>query len=174
MIVFDLKCCSGHTFEAWFRSSGDFDKQVSTHEVECPLCGSTKVSKAIMAPNLRGKANKVDSLDIPIPTHTRDHERLEAPESFEHAPAVIGMPELPADLQDEMESVMLKVQKHVEENCEYVGDDFAEEARKIHYGETSERSIYGETSLDDTEALIEEGIEIMPLPFVRKPGPTDA
>lgn len=171
MIVFDLKCCSGHTFEAWFSSSEGYSTQQSNNEIECPLCGSTKVSKAIMAPNVSAKSNQAET---PKPTHSRDDERLNVPESIDHSPAVIGMPELPTLLQEEMETVMLKVQKHVEENCEYVGDDFAEEARKIHYGETSERAIYGETSHDDTEALIEEGIDIMPLPFARKPGPTDA
>jgi len=171
MIVFDLKCCSGHTFEAWFRSSEDFTTQVSDKSLECPICGSISVSKAIMAPNLAQKSNQEEA---PTFTHFHNHERREAPEGFEQAPAVIGMPDLPQDLQEEMESVMLKVQEHVEKNCEYVGEDFAEEARKIHYGETTARGIYGETSIDDTEALMEEGIDIMPLPFVRKPGPTDA
>lgn len=180
MIVFDLKCDHGHVFEVWFRSSADYETQIKHKEVECPICGSIQVMKAVMAPNVGTKGNqKSESLSSSVSAKSPQSISLSdfAP-SFdgmdEQASAVSGMPELPAELQEEMERVMTKVQKHVEENCEYVGDNFAEEARKIHYGETEERGIYGETSLEESEALMDEGIDVMPLPSFRKPGRTDA
>lgn len=178
MIVFDLKCNSGHVFEVWFRSSDDYDTQVKHNEVECPICGSTHVSKAVMAPNVGAKSNQkqsdASSTFVEKTSFQMNEFMSSAPLDMEQASAVSGMPELPEQLQEEMERVMSKVQKHVEENCEYVGENFAEEARKIHYGETSERGIYGESSIEDTEALLEEGIDVMPLPYFRKSGRTDA
>ncbi len=167
MIVFDLKCPHGHRFEAWFRSSKDYDEQQAHNEVECPICGQTNVSKAVMAPNVASKGNQ---------------RRARLPEENTNSAAdpeyidqlAVGMSSLPQDLQNELEDVLAKVQKHVDENCDYVGSDFPEEARKIHYGETDARGIYGEASEEDASELVEEGIDVMPLPLVRKPGPSDA
>ena len=167
MIVFDLKCTQGHVFEVWFRSSRDFEEQLDLHEIECPLCGDTHVSKAAMAPNIGGKAK-------PGPTPPA---MIEADELDRPSPPTVhsfGVPALPDDLQTELNRVVAKVQRHVEDTCDYVGRDFAEEARKIHYGEAQERGIYGEATIEESVELIEEGIDVMPLPTVRRPGQTDA
>jgi hypothetical protein len=184
MIVFDLKCPHGHRFEVWFRSSRDYEEQLAHNEVECPVCGGTDVSKAVMAPNLGAKGNQArENQDRANKdhAHTADPARDASPSPQESAiesdyidQLAVGMSSLPSDLQSELENVLAKVQKHVDENCDYVGGDFPEEARKIHYGEADARSIYGEASEEDASDLLEEGIDFMPLPLVRKPGPTDA
>lgn len=171
MIVFDLKCNHGHTFEGWFRSSDDFDKQSESDIIACPSCSSVEISKAIMAPNVATKSNQKPSLAkkseakpapmIELNTPTGDGEDITA--------AIV--PDLPQELQDQMEELFAKVQKHVEDNCTYVGEDFSSEARKIHYGESETPNIYGEATEEETLELIEEGIDILPLPIRRK---TDA
>ena len=143
MIVFDLKCPENHRFEAWFKSSSAYEEQLKAGIVECPYCGATEISKAPMAPNVAAKGN------------TR----------VETAPMVRGKNDAKLnELVAEAQQVFAKLRNHVEKNCDYVGDQFAEEARKIHYGEADDRGIYGESTLEETKALIEEGIEILPLP----------
>lgn len=182
MIVFDLNCTSGHQFEVWFRSSKDFDEQVARREVECPICGDFKVKKAPMAPNVGLKGNQKSEASKQ-PTHSDlAHELNEIAKEVQDTDVAgefvdqysVGLSSLPKELQNELEEVLVKVQKHVEGSCEYVGEEFAEEARKIHYGESEGRGIYGEATESESEELLEEGIDIMPLPLVRKPGPTDA
>jgi len=182
MIVFDLNCRSGHQFEVWFRSSKDFDSQISRNEVECPICGDSHVKKAPMAPNVGVKGNqKSDNSSISL-NSPNAHELVERSSDDKDGEIVgefvdqysVGLSSLPKDLQNELEKVLVKVQQHVEKNCEYVGENFAEEARRIHYGESEVRGIYGEATDVESEELLEEGIELMPLPLVRKPGPTDA
>lgn len=171
MIVFDLNCCNGHTFEVWFRSSADYDEQRTHGEVECPVCGDRDVSKAVMAPNIGAKSNQTSEVaTVAHDTHDADDSM---PIEFVDQLSV-GLSTLPNELQQELETVLAKVQNYVEGNCEYVGEDFAEEARKIHYGESDARGIYGEASEEESADLLEEGVEIMPLPLLRKPGPTDA
>ena len=160
MIVFDLKCECDHIFEAWFRSSSAFEEQVFLHEVECPACGSTLIEKAVMAPNVGRKGNQKNPTRINFFPEGRNDQ--------------VGLAALPRELQAKVNKVVGKVRKHVEENCEYVGPDFPEEARKIHYGEAPERGIYGEASREESQELIEEGIEVFSLPGIRKPGRTDA
>ncbi len=143
MIVFDLKCPENHRFEAWFKSSSAYEEQLAAGIVECPYCGSTEVSKAPMAPNVAAKGN-TRAETAPM-VHTKDDAKLN-------------------ELVAEAQKVFAKLRNHVEMNCDYVGDQFAEEARKIHYGEADDRGIYGESTLEETKALLEEGIEIMPLP----------
>lgn len=182
MIVFDLNCTSGHRFEVWFRSSNDFDEQVARHEVECPICGDFQVKKAPMAPNVGLKGNQKSKPALPVDGDTinKDIKEILADEQAGDIAGEfvdqysVGLSSLPEELQNELEKVLVKVQQHVEKNCEYVGDDFAEEARKIHYGESEGRGIYGEATEGESEELLEEGIDVMPLPLVRKPGPTDA
>lgn len=165
MIVFDLKCSDGHLFESWFRSSSAYEEQKSAGLVECPYCGSVEVEKAPMAPNVAAKGNqRAEPVNIsanPLPEETP-------------AKAVAPAPQLSPELKELAEkaaSAMAELQSHVEKNCENVGKDFAEEARKIHYGETEERGIYGESSLEEAQELLEEGIDVMPLPGTRR---TDA
>ena len=136
MILYQLKCSGGHEFEAWFRDSACFEEQRSAGDVECPFCGATQVSKALMAPNLSTGAA------------------------------------IPAAIEERAEEVARKILRavndlrdHVEENCDYVGDKFAEEARRIHYGETDARDIYGEATTEETTGLDDEGVEFYHVPW---------
>ncbi len=141
MIIFDLKCHQGHGFECWFRDSAGFDEQMAAGDVFCPRCGSDDVSKALMAPNIstaRGRKNAL--IEGP-----RESEAVDAP---------------PASLAEQ--------RNLVEENCDYVGTKFPEEARKIHYGETKARNIYGEASMADAHELWEEGVDFALLPGSRR------
>jgi len=161
MIVFDLKCELNHIFEGWFTSSHDFEDQCKSGAVECPVCGSTNLTKAVMAPNIGRKSNQGATPEAAIFTTGGDEEQ-------------VGYTNLPDHLQQELEGVLEKVRKHVEENCEYVGADFPEEVRKMHYGEAPERGIYGEASHEESLELLEEGIDVIPVPGIRKPGQSDA
>ena len=144
MIVFDLKCePSGHVFEAWFGSSGDYEDQRARGLIQCPLCGVSEVGKALMAPNVAPKGNKTSS-SVPAPA-----------DSFYGAPE-----EMKAMLQ-----AMAAVQKKILQHSEFVGDSFADEARSIHLGEAERRAIYGRATPDEANQLLDEGIEIAPLPF---------
>lgn len=147
MIVFDLKCAEHHTFEAWFRSSADYEAQREQGIVECPFCGSKEISKALMAPNVAAKGN-TKSVTVPTVTNSQDPK----------------VQEMAAQAREVLE----KVRSHVEDTCDYVGNDFAEEARKIHYGESDQRGIYGESTAEETKGLLDEGIEILPLPSARR------
>lgn len=149
MIVFDLKCHKDHVFEAWFPDSASFAEQVGAGKVICPVCGSGKVAKALMAPNLVG--TKGEKPPAPQP---RDHGRPETVAMAESAKA------------GEMRRLLRELRKHVEQNCDYVGPRFAEEARKIHYGESDPRGIYGETSDAEAQALEEEGVEVARVPWL--------
>jgi len=142
MIRYALRCASGHEFEGWFRSSADYDAQAAGGAVECPACGTRKVEKAIMAPAL---ARTDTGRSQPV--------------------AAAG----PSGGSAEFEKLAAKLRDHVEQNFDYVGEKFPEEARAIHYGEKDERGIYGEASPDEVRALNEEGIKIAPLPGAKKP-----
>lgn len=161
MIVFDLKCEEGHQFESWFRSSSAYEEQRDAGLVECPYCGSSSVEKAPMAPNVAAKSNQKSPAPV-VATKGDTAATVGA--------AAAPSPELRA-LAEKAASAMAELQAHVEKTCENVGDKFAEEARKIHYGESEERGIFGESSLEEAEELLEEGIDVMPLPGVRR---TDA
>lgn len=143
MIRYALKCRKGHEFEAWFKSSTAFDEQSKTGKVVCAVCGSKKVEKALMAP--RVAASRVEE-SIPV-AHSPAGDKRDA-------------------IRKEMVQLMRKLRREVERNAEYVGPQFAEEARKIHYEEAPARGIYGEASPDDVKSLKEEGIEFYPLPQV--------
>lgn len=163
MIVFDLKCSEGHLFESWFRSSTAYEEQKAAGLVECPYCGNVDVEKAPMAPNVATKGNqRSEPVNIAAQPEETPAKAV--------APAPKLSPELKA-LAEKAASAMAELQSHVEKNCENVGKDFAEEARKIHYGETEERGIYGESSLEEAQELLEEGIDVLPLPGTRR---TDA
>lgn len=166
MINFDVKCKYGHVFEAWFGSSTAFEAQRDAHEIECPICGSNHVAKAIMAPNVGTKSNRKQ------PTTRLAPEGGEAEVGEFTEP--VGLTSLPPKLQNELEHVLNRVRVHVEKTCEYVGADFPEEARKIHYGETPDRGIYGEATIEESEELLDEGIDVIALPMTRKPRLSDS
>ena len=143
MILFDVKCAKGHVFEAWFRDSNTADRQMARHAVACPTCGNTKTAKAPMAPRIGKKGG------------TSDANRVAKTDATE-------MAAVSAKLRKELAELRAKV----ESNCDYVGEKFAEEARKIHYGETDPRGIYGETSKDEAQALADEGVEFARIPWL--------
>lgn len=140
MIRYDLICDKGHEFDGWFRDSAAFDKQVNRHLISCTHCGSDAVSKQLMAPG------------IPV----RSNRKAEASQTM-----VAGTVD---PRTQKLMQMMREMRKSVEANAEYVGDRFADEARKIHYAESEKRGIYGEAKPEDAKALIDEGIEVHPLP----------
>lgn len=174
MIVFDLKCNLGHEFEAWFRSSDHYEQQLAYDEIECPHCGGIDISKAIMAPNVGAKGNRSKQPHPAIRRQESGEDSFLPGEIGDENAGTFGVTSLPKELQSQLDEVLTNVRRHVEENCEYVGDRFPEEARKIHYGETEERGIYGEATLEESDELSDEGIDVFPLPLTRKAGRSDA
>ena len=140
MIRYALCCEAGHTFESWFNNSTAFDRQVARGLVTCPLCGSAKVEKAIMAPALSGG------------------REAPAPEPEKTPVAIVSKEEV------ELRKKLKELRDHIVKSADYVGEKFPEEARRMHYGEIEHRSIYGEASPDAAKSLAEEGIEFHPLP----------
>jgi hypothetical protein len=157
MIRYALRCERDHTFESWFQSSSAYDSQVKRKLVECPTCGSTKVEKAIMAPRIVSKKGR-DAAPVPaVPAPTP-------------APAQEVIPPGPTSLlmaqERELRAKLKELRDHIVKNADDVGERFPAEARKMHYGETEHRPIYGEASLDEARELIEEGIEVAPIPVL--------
>ncbi|MBO9473520.1 DUF1178 family protein [Shimia sp. R10_1] len=149
MINYTLKCAEGHRFDSWFQSAEAFDKLKASGMVACAVCGDTQVEKAMMAPRVRPArkaASKAPEQEAP---------RAEA----KPAPGALSAPASPA------EQALRDLRKHVEANSDYVGKDFASEARAMHEGSTPERAIYGEAKPEEAKALIEEGVPVAPLPF---------
>ena len=134
MIVFNLSCSEcAFSFEGWFESTKDFNKQIKKGLVSCPSCNSIQIKKGLMAPNISKKSNsKISKRNKSIASNVS------------------------------------KLKKIIEKEFDYVGDKFTEEAKKIKYGEVKERSIYGEASIEQTKELIDEDIEVLPLPFSTK------
>jgi len=141
VIRYALRCEAGHDFDSWFGNSAAFDRQAARGLVTCPMCGSAKVEKSIMAPSLAGSREAA------------------APAEPEKTPVAIVSKE-----EVELRKKLKELRDHVTKNADYVGEKFPEEARRMHYGETEHRSIYGEASPDAASALAEEGIEFHPLP----------
>ena len=142
MIRYALKCTDDHSFDSWFASADAFEKLQSTGMVVCPVCGSASVKKAIMAPRVTPGRAKAET----------------GPKAGEARSL--------ANPMSEAEVEVAKMRKHVEENSDYVGLSFAAEARKMHEGDTPQRSIYGEAKMEDAKKLVEEGIPVAPLPFM--------
>ncbi len=159
MILYDLKCRKDHVFETWFRDSAAYEEQVAAGAIACPTCGSRKIEKAVMAPRLvRGGRAGDDA--AAGPGGESEGEAEGGPEGGMAMRAVKGTAEA-AELMGQLRELRQKV----EENCDYVGGNFAEEARKIHYGEEDPRNIYGETSDEQAEELHEEGVTFSRIPW---------
>ncbi len=137
MIQYSLKCENDHSFDSWFASADAYDKLADNGMVSCAVCGSTKVSKAIMAPRVRTTKGK----ETPV------------------------APTLPTE-KSAAEQAMAKMRAQVEQNSEYVGTNFATEARSMHLGDAPERAIFGEAKPEEAKSLIEDGIPVTPLPFM--------
>lgn len=160
MIRYALECDMEHGFEGWFRSSADFDAQSSRGLVTCPVCGSAKVFKSLMAPAVQG-VDRAAARSEP----TAEAEPKQAVETDAPAPAAEVLPPVPVDPRAAVMREMLRQLKdHVTKTSEDVGDKFAEEARKIHYQETEHRSIRGKATPEEARELAEEGIAFSPLP----------
>ncbi|HMK70364.1 MAG TPA: DUF1178 family protein [Xanthobacteraceae bacterium] len=158
MIRYALNCEQGHVFESWFQNSAAFEKQAKRALVTCPICGSAKVEKAIMAPRL-ARAEVPGSVPPPPPVAPAV---VPAPSpALGKAPVAIMSPH-----ERELRKKLKELRDHITKNADYVGPRFPEQARKIHYGETAHRSIYGEASPDEARELYEEGIEFHPLPIL--------
>ena len=163
MIVYDLKCRSGHQFEAWFNNAAGFERLKKAGHVACSVCGSTKVEKALNAPNIspsKGKSatkQPAEAPAAPAEAAPRQQPSLEGPGNYANDPAAAKVGELMRQL--------VEIRNQVEKNCDYVGPRFAEEARKMHYGEAEKRNIYGEASDHDAKSLSDEGVEFSRLPW---------
>ncbi len=134
MIRYALTCEHGHAFEGWFAASSDYEEQLAAGRVECPVCASRAVRKQIMAPAVAGTRAQTDPVDAPVP------------------------------MREMMMEAMGKVRRLVEDNFDYVGDAFASEARAIHEGRSEDRGIYGEASPKEVRALVEDGVNVAPMP----------
>ncbi len=157
MIRYALICAHRHTFDAWFRNSDTFDTQVQAGDIACPECGNQEIAKAIMAPRVAKSGGKS------VEGHTDAGPAL--PDGPEPA-KTLAVPEPATPIAPEMMTALRTLRRIIEQTGESVGRNFAEEARKIHYGETPPRAIYGDATADEAEALADEGIEIARIPWV--------
>ena len=169
MIVFDLKCKKEHVFEAWFRDSAAYAEQVEAGVVRCPVCGSSQVEKALMAPNVTTRRqNKESATASPAVNAPAPGGPVSPPAPPAKMSPAAGSVTTNADVEKVIEvmQALKELRENVERECDYVGSDFAEEARKIHYGEREPRGIYGESSDEDAKALEEEGVEFARVPWL--------
>ncbi len=155
MIRFSLRCDNAHEFESWFKDGAAFDRMAAAGLVDCPVCGDTRVSKALMAPAIRKTPGVKGRAAAPAP--------VEAPKPAgdDQAPRLAAGP-MPAQVV----ALLQRMRREIEANCEDVGRDFAKEARRIHEGEAEARGISGEATEAEAEALREDGIEVARLPWV--------
>ena len=135
MITYNLQCSEGHEFEGWFKDSATYESQAQDGALSCPICGDESITKAIMAPSVKGSVTKAK-----------------------------GAAEPTVEERNKLRQYVSGYRKFIEENADYVGKQFPEEARKIHYGDAEERHIYGESTLAEARELIEEGVKIAPVP----------
>ena len=161
MIHYDLRCGAGHEFDGWFKDSAGFDRQAKAGFVECPVCGSTEVAKRLMAPAIpkKGRARSKEAA-LPAPPPPPATPPAASPPAERPNQATTGP--MPAQVL----ALLQRVRAEVEKTCDYVGKEFAEEARKLHRGESDRRGIFGEASDADAKALQEEGIEVARIPWV--------
>ena len=153
MIRYTLRCDHGHAFESWFQSSTAYEAQEKRKLVSCPVCGSAKVERAIMAPQIVSKKGRDSAAPAPAA----------ATEVAAAAPA--STPLLMAQ-ERELRAKLKELRDHIVKNADNVGERFPNEARKMHYGDIEHRPIYGEASPEEARALIEEGVEVSPLPVL--------
>ena len=160
MILFDLRCSQGHAFEAWFRDGATYDQQAAAGAITCAICGDGKVAKALMAPAVNRRS----------PSREDDQGPRREPGEAATAEGRPGGPAIGPKLDPERAAAAMRalreVQAHIEKNFDHVGPRFAEEARKMHYGEADKRSIYGEATKVEAEELRDEGISVGQIPWL--------
>ena len=154
MIRYSLRCDRGHAFESWFQSSSAYEQQEKRKLVNCPTCGSDKVERAIMAPQIVSKKGR--EIAAPAPAESAAPAEVAATES---TPLLMAQ-------ERELRAKIKELRDHIVKNADNVGERFPNEARKMHYGDIEHRPIYGEASPDEARALIEEGVEVSPLPVL--------
>ena len=153
MIRYALHCERGHAFESWLQSSSAYETQEKRKLVNCPVCGSAKVERAIMAPQIVSKKGRDNAIPAPAAPTPAD---VTAPTS---TPLLMAQ-------ERELRAKLRELRDHIVKNADNVGERFPNEARKMHYGDIEHRPIYGEASPDEARALIEEGVEVSPLPVL--------
>ena len=172
MIKYQLICDKSHEFEGWFGDSAAFESQQESGFLTCPVCESADVRRALMAPNLASpKTRKTDLAECQPAAPPSSQPQQQAPQQGpQQAPQQVSaaLPPAAARKMQELISEMRALQTKIREECRDVGDGFAEEARKIHYGEAEPEGIYGQATVEEREALDEEGIEIMDMPWLPK------
>ena len=151
MIRYSLRCERGHAFESWFQSSAAYESQEKRKLVSCPSCGSVKVERAIMAPQIVSKKGREVAVAAPAPA-----TEVATPAS---TPLLMAQ-------ERELRTKLKELRDHIVKSADNVGERFPVEARKMHYGDIEHRPIYGEASPDEARALIEEGVEVTPLPVL--------
>ena len=156
MIRYNLRCERGHAFESWFQSSAAYESQEKRKLVNCPACGSAKVERAIMAPQIVSKKGRDRDKEAPAPV---------AAAAPADTTASASTPLLMAQ-ERELRSKLKELRDHIVKNADNVGERFPNEARKMHYGDIEHRPIYGEASPEEARSLIEEGVEVSPLPVL--------
>ena len=154
MIRYNLRCDRGHSFESWFQSSAAYESQEKRKLVSCPSCGSVKVERAIMAPQIVSKKGR--EVAPPAPAASAAPAEITTTES---TPLLMAQ-------ERELRAKLKELRDHIVKNADNVGERFPNEARKMHYGDIEHRPIYGEASPDEARALIEEGVEVSPLPVL--------
>jgi len=176
VISFTIRCADGHRFEGWFRDNAAYDGQVAAGALACPVCGSTAVEKAPMAPAIARHRGRAEASPPPSPAG----EAPAAPNGEKSVQmgqrlAPTDAPQVPpaarerlVELMTAWRAEMKRIRAHVEENADYVGDRFADEALAIHYGEKERRDIYGEATEAETERLNEEGVSFARIPWLPK------
>jgi hypothetical protein len=151
MIHYNLRCERGHAFESWFQSSSAYESQEKRKLVNCPACGSAKVERAIMAPQIVSKKSRDRAAPAAAPS-----TEVTTPSS---TPLMMAQ-------ERELRAKLKELRDHIVKNADNVGERFPNEARKMHYGDIEHRPIYGEASPDEARSLIEEGVEVSPLPVL--------
>jgi len=159
MIHYNLRCAKGHAIESWFQSSSAYESQEKRKLVSCPVCGSTKVERAIMAPRIASKKGREKTAAESVPAAAAAPTPAPATETTSPASTPLLMAQ-----ERELRAKIKELRDHIVKNADNVGEKFPNEARKMHYGEIEHRPIYGEASPNEAKALIEEGVEVMPIP----------
>ena len=152
MIRYNLRCERGHAFESWFQSSQAYETQEKRKLVNCPTCGSAKVERAIMAPQIVSRKRR----ESPVPAPAAAATEVATPAS---TPLLMAQ-------ERELRAKLRELRDHIVKNADNVGERFPNEARKMHYGDIEHRPIYGEASPDEARALIDEGVDVAPLPVL--------
>lgn len=160
MIHYQLQCSQAHGFDGWFKDSAGFDKLAKRGLIECPECGDKAITRALMAPAVATR--RAAAPPPPVPTETQ------SPPSAPPAQVAVSSDTPGHPMPDQVRAMLQRMRSEIEKNCDYVGNTFAEEARRMHRGESDKRSIYGETTPEQADSLTEEGITFSRIPWVRR------